>query len=186
MQGVWSLEKEQSNWEVQLSYDAGLLGNSIHVFTVFVSDNGRSIYLYQWIDNKVSYQYTLKRKEPESIILNSFLSIVSFLLGIAAWGSIVYAPFAKNWRKAIGISFYTAFIGASLAAILTVHFNEDVPGMFFIIQPFFFTTFAIVARAIKIAICSARDNKRKGSSTSTADAPPIIENPKSEQQNKNE
>ena len=120
----------------------------------------------------------------------NFLLIISILLQIAILLCIIlYAPFSKSWWRAIGVSFSIALAWVVLRFVMIFNFREpDVPPLmgFFFVPPFV-TAFAIGARAIKVAISESRRNKKKGEgSTSAMDAPPIIKDSKSKQQNQNE
>jgi len=85
----------------------------------------------------------------------NILLIISFIIGIASICSIIYAPFARSWLRAIIVSFGTTFAWSALRIAMTIFFKEpdSPPLMGFIVLPFFIAVYAVIARSIKILIC---------------------------------
>jgi hypothetical protein len=69
------------------------------------------------------------------------------LLVVTAASFILYAPFARSWRRALGVPFAIAFIWGALRAGTIVVFGEPSPPLIgFVALPFFCALYAAAAR----------------------------------------
>lgn len=66
---------------------------------------------------------------------------------------VVYAPFSRTWRGAIGVVFFVSAIWGILRIVVILAFGEGSPPLIaFLAMPFFTAVYAAIARSVKMLL----------------------------------
>lgn len=82
------------------------------------------------------------------------LWLLAAVVGILAMASVVvYAPFAKDWLRALLVPFLLTSLWGILRLLAILVFREEQPPMMgFVILPPLFSAYAATARALKLIL----------------------------------
>jgi hypothetical protein len=67
--------------------------------------------------------------------------------------TLLYAPFAKTWVRALAVPFILISAWGLVRVISIFEFREDTPpGMYFVILPFLYLIYASIVRGAKLIV----------------------------------